>query len=215
MIKTRFSTALTVITLSLAASSARADSLIVQWNSGPGADGNYYQRIDEHSATPLTYAQAAAEASAKEILVGGTTVLTGQLAVLNPDYADAFTFIRSNVMYPQVNPAPDNEIYWVGASSPTGNQPPNDANNSDWTWINGSPVPDSVASGWNIDHFEGPGPEGIGYYQSGSGTLWDYTATASSNLAYGYVVEFPVPEPSIVLLALPVFLAARRRPRAA
>lgn len=209
----RFGTAFVAVTVSLAASSARASSLIVQWTSGPGADGNYYQRIDEHSGTPLTYAQAASEASTKEIVAGGTLVLTGQLAVLNPDYTDAFTFLRNNVMYASGSAAPDNEIYWVGASSPTGNQPPNDANNSDWTWINGSPVPDSVASTWDIDHNEGPGPEGIGYFQSGSGTLWDYISTANSNLAYGYVVEFAVPEPALVLIAFPLLSAMRRKRR--
>jgi hypothetical protein len=184
----------------------------VQWSSGPGANGNYYQRIDQHSATPFTYDAAAADAAAMTFDTG-TATLTGRLAVLDPDYADAFTFIHDNVMYPAGNAAPTNQSYWVGASSPTGNGAPNDANNSDWTWINGSPVPDSVVSGWNIDHVEGAGREGAGYYQSGSAQLWDYIATASSNLDYGYVVEYPVPEPSLGALLVPVLggLILKRR----
>jgi hypothetical protein len=169
-----------------------ADSLVVQWNTGTGADDNYYQRIDTHSSTPLTFADAEADAAGMTLVEGATTY-HGELAILDPDYTDAFNFIETNVMYPSGSAAPQSEMYWVGASSPDGNKSPNN-----WTWINGVAVPDSVVNGWNIDHAEGSGAEGAGFFQNNN-QLWDYIATAGSNLAYGYVVEFvpnSVPTPA-------------------
>jgi hypothetical protein len=177
---------------------AHANSAVVQWTTGPGANNAYYERMDV-AAGPFTYEAAKLHASTMTLTVGPNTY-TGELAVLDTNYSNAFTFIHDNVMYGSsgTGSAPSNVMYWVGASSPTGNQPPNDANNSDWTWVNGSPVPDSVASTWDIDHAEGAGAEGIGYFHSTSPTLWDYLTTAPSNLAGGFVVEFPtsVPEPT-------------------
>jgi hypothetical protein len=147
----------------------------------------------------------------------GSATYSGELAVLDTNYTAATNFISSNVMYGSTGTgaAPTNELYWVGVSSPTGNSTPNDANYSDWTWVNGSPVPDSVVSTWDIDHAEGAGPEGAGYF-SGTSQLWDYIETSSSNLDYGYIVEFtPVPEPtSLSLLVVGgVGLLRRRRGR--
>ncbi|HEY1686811.1 MAG TPA: PEP-CTERM sorting domain-containing protein [Tepidisphaeraceae bacterium] len=200
---------LAAIAVLAGATGAFADSGLVQWNSGTGADGNYYQRIDTGNASPLTFGQALFDAAAQTIVVGSTTY-EGQLAVLSPDYTDAFTFINDNVMYPASNPAGQGEMYWVGASSPDGNASPNN-----WSWINGTAVPDSVVNTWNIDHGEGPGPEGAGYFQN-NGQLWDYITTASSGQAYGYVVEFVVPEPASICAAGTLLagcvIRRRRRP---
>jgi hypothetical protein len=169
--------------------------------------------VDLHSSTPLSFQLAAADAAAMTYSVGPTTY-AGELAVFDTNYSAATSFIASNVMYGSTGTgaAPTGELYWVGVSSPTGNSTPNDANTSDWTWINGSPVADSVVSTWDIDHAEGAGPEGAGYF-NGSSQLWDYIATASSNLDYGYVVEFtPVPEPtSLAVLAVGGIAMLRRR----
>jgi hypothetical protein len=193
-----------------------ANSNVIQWPVGSGGNGYYYERVDMHSSTPLTFQLAEADAAAMSYTVGSATY-SGELAVLDTNYTAATNFISSNVMYGSTGTgaAPTNELYWVGVSSPTGNSTPNDANYSDWTWVNGSPVPDSVVSTWDIDHAEGAGPEGAGYF-SGTSQLWDYIETSSSNLDYGYIVEFtPVPEPtSLSLLVVGgVGLLRRRRGR--
>ena len=90
--------------------------------------------------------------------------------------------------------APDSRIYWAGAQwdGVTG------TNRDHWFWLDSTNVPTSITNGWQIDQFEGPGPEGIGFFQFSSGTLWDYTQTNSSGFVSGYVVEFePVPEPAM------------------
>ena len=68
---------------------------MVQWTSGTGANNNYFQRIDQHSATPLTYDAAVASAAAMTFNTG-TSLLTGRLAVFDKNYSDAFSFVQTN-----------------------------------------------------------------------------------------------------------------------
>ena len=156
----------------------------VQWTVASGGNGHYYERIDQQG---LTYSDAVADAASMSFLG-----LPGHLVVFEtPTYSNEVQFVNDNVYPPGVQ---SGRAYWVGASSPDGNNP--------WTCVDGSVVPSSITSGWNIDHFEGPGAEGATFFQP-STTLWDYIETNSSGLASGYIVEFqPVPEPTSAILVL-------------
>jgi hypothetical protein len=202
-----------VASVTAPAMTAKANSAVVQWTTGTGANGNYYQRVDSHPAVaPLSFTAARTAAQGMTFTVGANTY-TGRLAVLDPNYTNAFAFLRDSVIYGATGTGapPSNEMYWVGALSPTGAASPNA-----WVWENGTPVPNSVVATWSIDQFEGAGPEGIGYFQSTSNQLWDYIATGSTNQAYGYVVEFAVPEPAaagLVCAASGAWACSRRRRR--
>lgn len=148
-----------------------ASAIPIQWQTSAGGNGNYYERVDQ---TGLTFGAARTAAAARSYLG-----VPGRLVIFEtPTYAAEFNFVSTNVYAPGVQ---SSRGYWAGANSPNGVNP--------WTWIDGTVVPTSITSTWNIDNFEGPGPEGIGFYQPGT-TLWDYIETNSSGLISGYVVEY-------------------------
>jgi hypothetical protein len=189
------------LVLLAAASQARADSAVIQWTAGTGANSHYYQRIDQ---TNLTFDQAKAAAAAKS-----SNGLPGHLAIFETNnYANEFTFVRDDVYAPSNT---SNRIYWAGASRPQSNN----SGNLDWTWVDNTPVPTSITNTWNIDFAEGNIPEGIAYFQPASAQLWDYDKNNASGFVSGYVVEFePVPEPAtLALLSLPLSLSLLRRRR--
>src|SRR5436853_3555154 len=131
----------------------------VQWTSGTGANGHFYDRIDQ---TGLTYPQAVAAAAASSF-----NGLPGHLVIFdNNNYTNEFNFVDANVYAPGVS---DSRIYWVGASwdGVTG------TNRDHWFWLDGSNPPTSITNTWNIDQAEGAGPDGIAFFQTNSHTLWD------------------------------------------
>ena len=171
----------------------------VQWTSGTGANGHYYERVDQSG---LTFPQAVAAAAARTF-----NGLPGHLVIFDHNnYANEFGFVDANVYAG----APDSRIYWAGAQwdGVTG------STRDHWFWVDGSNVPTSITNGWNIDQFEGPGPNGIGFFQFNSHTLWDYIQTNSSGAESGYIVEFePVPEPAMLGAAGLLAAAMMRRRR--
>ena len=143
----------------------------VQWATSAGGNGHWYERIDQ---TGLTF-DAARNAAAGLSYLGDP----GRLVVFETaTYASELAFVMNNVYAPGVQ---GNRMYWVGASSPDGFNP--------WTWIDGTPVPTTITAGWNIDHYEGPGSYGAGFFQP-STTLWDSIKTDTSGYVSGYVVEY-------------------------
>lgn len=180
----RFPTIVLVVVFLCAGRIAQATP--VQWTSGTGANGHFYDRINQ---TGLTYPQAVAAAATSTF-----NGLPGHLVIFdNNNYTNEFNFVDTNVYAPGVS---DSRIYWAGASwdGVTG------TNRDHWFWLDGSNPPTSITNTWNIDQAEGPGPDGIAFFQTNSHTLWDYIETNSSNFVSGYVVEFePVPEPAMSL----------------
>jgi hypothetical protein len=176
-----------------AASMAQAQ---VQWTSASGGNDHYYLRVDQ---TGLFFndARLAAEAMTYQ-------GLQGHLAVFETaNYANEYNFVNTNVYSPGVA---SSRIYWVGAYSQSVSDP--------WFWTDGNQVPGNIVSSWAIDHFEGPGRSGIGFFQPNT-TLWDYIETNSSGYVSGYIVEFePVPEPGLGLglgAAIAAFFGLRRK----
>jgi hypothetical protein len=162
----------------------------VEWTPASGGDGHFYERIDQIN---LTFDQARTAAAALNF--GG---VPGHLAIFEtPTYSSELAFVNTNVYAPGVQ---SSRMYWVGASSPSGNS-------GTYTWVDGTAVPQSISDQWNIDHFEGAGTEGIGFFVPNS-TLWDYIATNSSSAMSGYVVEYDVPEPASASLVGAAMAAA-------
>jgi hypothetical protein len=158
-----------------------AGAVPVEWTTASGGNGHFYERVEQ---TGLTYGQAVTAAAARSF-----NGLPGHLVVFEtPTYAAEFNFVDANVYAPGVT---ESRTYWAGAGwDGLGN------NRGGWQWVDGSTVPTSITNGWNIDQFEGAGPEGISFFQSGSHTLWDYIQTNSSGFVNGFVVEYQtVPEP--------------------
>lgn len=152
--------------------SAGAAAAPIQWTTGSGGNGHWYERIDQ---TGLTF-DAAKNAAASLSYLG----LPGRLVIFETaTYASELAFVYNNVYAPGV---PSNRVYWAGARSPDGNNP--------WTWVDGSVVPTSITSSWTIDHAEGPGASGIHFGFAPATNLWDYIASNSANLVSGYVAEY-------------------------
>jgi hypothetical protein len=175
-----------------------AHGVPVQWTVASGGNGHFYDRVDQ---TNLTFDQARTAAAALSF-----TGMPGHLVIFEtPTYAAELSFVNANVYAPGVQ---SSRMYWVGASSPSGNS-------GTYNWVDATAVPQSISDQWNIDHFEGAGTEGIGFFQPNT-TLWDYIATNSSAAVSGYVVEYDVPEPATASLlgaALGVGAVASRRRR--
>ncbi|MGH7242865.1 MAG: hypothetical protein ACREJD_05550 [Phycisphaerales bacterium] len=142
----------------------------VQWPAGSGGNNHYYERVDQIN---LTFA-AAKNAAAARSFAG----LPGRLLILETaNYSAELNFVFDNVYAPGVV---SERMYWAGAILP--------AATNTWAWIDGSSIP--ASPGWSVDHFEGPGDEGGGFFRTSSRTLWDYIVTNSSNLVSGYIVEY-------------------------
>lgn len=164
------------------------------------ANGHYYEKIESVNIT-----WDAAKAAAASLSYQG---LPGHLVVLDSaTYADEFAFVAGQVYAPGVQIG---RIYWLGASREV-----NDliTHQEGWNWIDGSAVPTSITNGWNIDFHEGDVRQGAGFYDTSSGTVWDYDALSQSGLTSGFLVEYGVvPEPvSMGLLPLAGLMAVRRR----
>src|SRR2546430_8896096 len=132
----------------------------VQWTSGTGANGHFYDRINQ---TGLTFAQAVAAAA-------GSTFngLPGHLVIFdNNNYANEFSFVDNNVYLG----AQDSRIYWAGAQwdGVTG------TDRDHWFWLDATNCPTSITNGWQIGQFEGPGLEGVGCCQFYSPPLCVYS----------------------------------------
>ena len=159
------------------------------------------------TATPTTYAAAKAAAEASSF-----RGVAGRLLILDTaDYANELDFVRTNVVRPN---AANSSAFYIGVTRPNGTGPTTD----NWTWDDGTSVPTSITSGWNIDYFEGNVPyAGIFYQADNFTTVWDYAAANPTNLTGGYVVEYaaPVPEPaSMAALGLGALALLKRRKRA-
>ncbi len=181
------------------AGTAKADP--IQWTVAGGGNGDYFERIDQ---TGLSL--QAAETDAAALTFDGMTGELAQFDLTDPTAYDAERdFVFTNVYSPGIS---NNAIYWLGAFLPAGS--------STWNWIDGDPIPSAISNGFDVDHAEGAGDEGGGFFQTGSDTIWDYIATDSTNQSAGYIVEFApssAPEPAslAVLASGCVLLMARRR----
>ena len=197
-----WTTAMLSIAISLV-SAAVSVAAPVQWTAASGGNGLYYERIDQ---TGLTFDQAKSAAAAKSYLGQ-----PGHLAVFETaNYTNEFNFVYANVYSPG---ASSDRVYWVGASRAitTGG-----GAGENWKWVDGTAVPTSITSGWNIDFFEGSVDEAANFFRPTSATLWDYASSDPSNYVNGYVVEYgPLPEPATLLAgSIGVFaIVGRRRAR--
>jgi hypothetical protein len=143
---------------------------------------HYYKRVDQRG---LTFDQARA-AAASMTFMG----LPGHLAIFeNATYSQEFAFVHDNVY--NVVGVIDRAIYWVGASRPQSTAP----GTMGWSWLDGTAVPTTITSTWNIDFQEGQVAEGAGFFQLTSTQLWDYAMSNPTGLVGGYVVEFEAPQP--------------------
>jgi len=145
----------------------------IQWPTASGGNGHFYERIDQAN---LTFSAALTAAAART-----HNGVQGHLLILeSARYTDELNFVFNQVYAPGVVP---NRVYWIGATLAAGA-------GATWQWINGFSVPESNT--WWVDHAEGPGAEGAGFYAPSFHYIGDYIMTNSTNLISGYVVEFDI-----------------------
>lgn len=177
---------------------------VVQWSTGDGGNGHYYELVN--TTTSIDF--PAAETAAAAMSYNG---VQGRLAVFeNDDYAAEEAFVFRNVYLPYH--AADNLSIWLGAYNLTTTGADR---YSSWFWLDGSNVATSITTGWNIDLNEGEGYEGATFYSSNSPTIWDYKAIGDPlNIGRGYIVEYAaIPEPTMLAPLAIGGLALLRRKR--
>lgn len=143
----------------------------IEWPVASGGNGHFYERVDQ---TNLTFSDALAAAAART-----HNGVPGHLLILESvRYNDELSFVFDQVYTPGVVWS---RVYWIGATLGT-------ETGASWQWINGASVPESGT--WWVDHAEGPGAEGAGFYAPSFHYIGDYIMTNSSGLISGYIVEF-------------------------
>ncbi|MBI1189976.1 MAG: hypothetical protein GC200_04750 [Tepidisphaera sp.] len=152
----------------------------VQFASGPGATGKWYERV--FTTGQLSWDQAQSLASG--MTFNGTP---GRLLVLDgPDPLAEELWVRDNVVL--AAPRPATSLYWFGARRfGTAGVP-----QQNWVWTTGASVPTSVTQTWVIDYFEGPNATyGAVFAVNYSADYGDYRVDDPAFRMGGFIVEFP------------------------
>lgn len=153
-------------------------------------NGHYYDVV--HSA--VTWDQAHAAANNLSWLG-----VAGHLATV--------TSAEENLFLTNKFGATALHLHWLGGYQPPGSPEPGGG----WTWVTGEPF---TFLGWSPGEPNNAGGNEDRICFDHPVQAWGkpWNDLAGSTRANGYVVEFPVPEPSAGLLfALPVLMARRRR----
>ncbi len=172
----------------------------IEWPVVDGGNGHYYEVVIQPS---ILFADAKAAAAARTY-----QGVAGYLATVN--LAGEATFIYNKLTGPA---APTSEVYafWLGAETESSSVP--------WRWVTGEQVlsEEKTYPGetWYIDYFADYGTGwGLCHFVNSwwtSGIRPQDTARTNPSGIYGYVVEYPVPEPaSLTLLAIGGALLRRR-----
>ncbi len=168
----------------------------IQWQSGVGGNGHYYERVFNPGGITWTDAKTGAESTS----FLGTA---GHLATVNSEAE--WQFIIGNL---------GTNYTWIGLSD--------SAQEGNFQWVTGEPLTFTawLTSPQEPNNAAPPPGEDHVYYETRSGVHgWnDYrnTVAVSGGPPFGYLVEYAVPEPSSIVLALIGALAAialRRRVR--
>ncbi|MBI1189977.1 MAG: hypothetical protein GC200_04755 [Tepidisphaera sp.] len=151
----------------------------VQWATGAGATNKLYERIDTQGHLTWQQANAAAASHTFNGFHGRLVIFNGS----NPVAEQAW--VRDNVVHPGLGG--NQTIYWTGATRP---------NNSgdrtmNWVWEDGSAVPTSVTTTWNIDWNEGAGAYAEGFHNNYGFDFGDYRQDDPANRMGGYIIEYP------------------------
>jgi len=180
---------------------AMSEATPIQWNSGTGNTGHWYEVVLVPGGIDWNTAQTAAAASG------------GYLATLLSTEENAFAFaLADNASYWQFEAPGSNALIgpWLGGFQPAGSAEPAGG----WTWLNGDGS--FVYTNWTASEpNNGAGaPHGLTEsslhffnYSTRAGTWNDFPATLTTPVAY--VVEFnsqpgttaPVPEPGTLVLS--------------
>jgi len=165
----------------------RSHAAPVQWTTGPGATGHFYEVI---ASTGINWqdAQNAALASG------------GYLATITSSQENAFVFaLADNPIYWFTDGANNSQGPWLGGFQPAGSPEP--AGN--FQWVNGEGLFGFTAWNPGEPNNSGGAEDSLLYFANGPGVRssnWN-DGTGTSSAIRGYVVE-SVPEPSSCVLAV-------------
>jgi hypothetical protein len=158
----------------------------VQWTTGPGANGHFYEVVGSPGIS-WDDAQAAAIAAG------------GYLATITSPEENAFVFsLVNNPIYWFNDPANNSQGPWIGGFQPPGSPEPA----GDWQWVNGEgPL---VYSNWAAGEPDNsyPGEDRLQFFSWGLNTIaptWNDEREAPYAAVRAYVIEI-VPEPSSLFL---------------
>jgi hypothetical protein len=173
-------TCLAVLASFLCVEQVKSEAVV--WSIAEGGNGHYYERISPAGGITWTNAKVAAEGLSLAGWQGHLATITSQAE---------WSFVITT--FPQ-------SYAWIGLTD--------QVQEGNFQWVTGEPF---SFSAWSISPQEptNTGDEDYVFYESRStGWGWnDYknwqTIPASPSVPISYLVEYPVPEPSIlVLLAL-------------
>jgi hypothetical protein len=147
-------------------------ALKAQWK-GEGGNGNWYEAVSSPNTT-WTTAKAAAEA------------MGGHLATITSEAENAFIFNNLSI---------GSSPYWLGGFQPPSSTEPG----GNWQWVTGE--------AWGYTNWAGGEPndqnreDALAFaFFMGDGTWNDAPSGHTGYRNGGYVVEYPIPEPSSVIL---------------
>jgi hypothetical protein len=201
-----------MIFLSCLLAPSAAEAAPIQWSSGPGSNGHWYEMV----LAPQGITWDAAQLDALD--------RGGYLATILSAEENAFVFALATEEYWAVESGSGALLGpWLGGFQPDGSSEPGGG----WTWVNGDGafVYTNWAGGEPTNGVGSPHglPESRLHFFAGGvrGATWnDYPATLSAPIAY--VVEYdrldaaPVPEPAtlaLMLTGLGAAAASRQRRR--
>jgi hypothetical protein len=151
----------------------------LQWPVAQGGNGHFYRRIEAE----VSFDQARAMAALQMF-----QSLPGHLVVFEtPTYEQEVAFVHDQIYRRGVA---NHRVYWIGASRTWSEKEAS----LGWNWVDGQPVPPSIAGTWIIDFAEGPIREGACFFWAEAPQIGDYAASNPTDLASGYIVEFEPPE---------------------
>jgi hypothetical protein len=189
--------------LAAAASPLSANTLPIEWPAAAGGNGHYFELVSPTGGITWTDAKTAAQARSYLGSAGHLVTVTsqGEWDFITTNFPQAYTWLGLT----------DNEAYGgqeygdthTWPLPPTGSVPTSSQRGAGYVWVTGEPL---VFSAWGSSEPNnsayGDGEDYIFYEKHG--TAWDWTDFRNDTNVYGtpihYLVEYPVPEPSTLIL---------------